>query len=257
MDNQLLHNRNVLVTGAGANIGRSIAIEMAKQGANVFFTDLVAERVQAVRGELGAYAVRLQGYQSDVSRPDDVDTLCRRLAEAGVTIDILVNNVGVHLGANTLLQLTLEDVRASFDTNVFGPLYLTRRLTKCMVEHKITGCIIFISSIHQWELRRLLSYSASKAALGMIIKELAVDLAPFGIRVNGIAPGWVAEDSGGNPRPHRWAMLHGSSIKPCYIGRAAVYLASDYFSKFTTGTVLKIDAGLSLGNHLVYSEMPS
>jgi NAD(P)-dependent dehydrogenase (short-subunit alcohol dehydrogenase family) len=94
-------------------------------------------------------------------------------------------------------------------------------------------------------------YSASKAALGMIIKELAIELAPHNIRVNGIAPGNIKEDEKGNTIPHRYTPLYGSSINPCYIGRAAVYLSSDYYSRYTTGTVIKIDGGLSLYNHLV------
>jgi NAD(P)-dependent dehydrogenase (short-subunit alcohol dehydrogenase family) len=90
----------------------------------------------------------------------------------------------------------------------------------------------------------------------MIIKELAVDLAPYKIRVNGIAPGWVAEDEQKQPLSIEYSLLHNCSISPCYIGRAAVYLASDYFSKFTTGTVLKIDGGTTLYNHRVAQNPP-
>lgn len=90
----------------------------------------------------------------------------------------------------------------------------------------------------------------------MIIQELAVDLAPYGIRVNGIAPAWVAEDEQGHPFSQEYHLLHHSSINPRYIGRAAVYLASDYFSKFTTGTIIKIDAGASLYNYRVAQNPP-
>ncbi len=90
----------------------------------------------------------------------------------------------------------------------------------------------------------------------MIIQELAVDLAPYGIRVNGIAPAWVAEDEQGNPLSQEYHLLHHCSINPRYIGRAAVYLASDYFSKFTTGTIIKIDAGASLYNYRVAQNPP-
>jgi NAD(P)-dependent dehydrogenase (short-subunit alcohol dehydrogenase family) len=120
-----------------------------------------------------------------------------------------------------------------------------------MTDNHISGSIIFITSIHQWTIRRFLSYSSSKATLGMIVKELALELAPYSIRVNGIAPGHVEEDKNGNTITHKYTPLYKSSINPCYIGRAAVYLSSDFFSRFTTGTVLKVDAGLSLYNHLV------
>jgi NAD(P)-dependent dehydrogenase (short-subunit alcohol dehydrogenase family) len=88
----------------------------------------------------------------------------------------------------------------------------------------------------------------------MALMELALRLAPHGIRVNGISPGWVAEDEQGETLASEYAPLNGSSINPRYIGRAAAYLSSDYYSKFTTGTVLTIDAGLSLYNHLVAQE---
>ena len=119
-----------------------------------------------------------------------------------------------------------------------------------MVSNNIPGSILFITSIHQSVPSQWISYSSSKAALRMIIKELAMDLAKHGIRVNGIAPGWVAEDKHGNTRNFSYAPLYGSSINPCYIGRAAVYLSSEYFSKFTTGTVITVDAGLSLHSYL-------
>ena len=76
----------------------------------------------------------------------------------------------------------------------------------------------------------------------MIVKELALDLAPNYIRVNWMAPGWTAEDKHETPLNQRHTPLHYSSINPHYIGRAAVYLASDYFSKFTTGSVIRGEA---------------
>lgn len=250
MDN-LLSGKNVLITGAGRNIGKSIAIEMAKEGANVFFTDIDKERFAQLKQELNGYPVVSKGFISDVSRAEDVDSLCNSLSQDRIKIDILVNNVGIHFGGRTIKDLDLKEWNRVFDTNVFGPMYLTKRISKTMIDNHISGSIIFITSIHQWTIRRFLSYSASKATLGMIVKELALELAPYAITVNGIAPGYIDEDKNGNPIPHKYTPLHKSSINPCYIGRAAVYLSSGFFSRFTTGTVLKIDAGLSLYNHLV------
>lgn len=250
MENLLL-GKNALITGAGRNIGKAIAVEMAKEGANVFFTDIDRERCDQLKRELGGYPVVSKGFISDASRIEDVDSLCGSLLQDRIKIDILVNNVGIHLGARTIRDLDLKEWNRVFDTNVFGPTYLTKRISKTMIDNGISGSIVFITSIHQWTVRRFPSYSASKAALGMIIKELALELAPYNIRVNGIAPGYVEEDKRGKPISHKYTPLYKSSINPCYIGRAAVYLSSDYFSRFTTGTVLKIDAGLSLYNHLV------
>ena len=117
-----------------------------------------------------------------------------------------------------------------------------------MIDNKIKGNIIFISSIHQWYSRGIIDYSATKAAIGMIIKEMAMELAKHEIRVNGIAPGCTKYGEGNELVKHDKTPLYNKSIDPKYIGRAIIYLASDYFSKQTTSTIIKIDGGLSLYN---------
>jgi NAD(P)-dependent dehydrogenase (short-subunit alcohol dehydrogenase family) len=256
-EDHLLSGKNVFITGAGRNVGRGIALEMAKQGANIFFTDIDEARNKKLKHELNRYPVQSRGYVSDISKNADIDSIYNLLAQSKIKVDVLVNNVGIQLETKSLKDLDLAEWHNTYNTNVFGPMYLTKKVSQMMVQHQIQGCIIYITSIHQDILVRWPSYSSSKAALGMVIKELALDLAPYGIRVNGIAPGGVREDEQGNPYPHRNTPLYQSSINPCYIGRAAVYLASDYFSKFTTGTVIKIDAGLSLYNYRVADEPPS
>ncbi|MBD2482579.1 SDR family NAD(P)-dependent oxidoreductase [Planktothrix sp. FACHB-1365] len=256
LDNQLLAGKNILITGAARNIGRSIAIEMAKQGANIFFTDIVEEECLNLEKELNTYHVKVKGFVSDISKPEDIDYLYSILDENKIVIDILVNNVGIQFETMGINNLNLEEWQKTFQTNIFGPMYLTKLISKMMVSNSIQGSIIFLTSIHGEILVRWPSYSSSKAALGMIIKELALEFAPYEIRVNGIAPGWVAADERGNPLHHKYNLLHQCSIAPCYIGRAAVYLASDYFSKFTTGTVLKIDGGATLYSYRVAQSPP-
>ncbi|HEY9302210.1 MAG TPA: SDR family oxidoreductase [Phormidium sp.] len=256
LNNQLLAGKNVLITGAGRNIGRSIAVEMAKQGANIFFTDIVEERCTNLQKKLNEYQIESKGFLYDISKTEESDDLYSLLKNYKINIDILVNNVGIKFEKTDIKNLDLGEWQKTFNTNVFGPMYLTKLISQMMVTNNIQGSIIFITSMHQWEIARWPSYSSSKAAIGMIIQELAVELAPSKIRVNGLAPGWVAEDEQGNPFTHRYSPLNNSSINPHYIGRAAVYLASDYFSKFTTGTVIKIDAGLSLYNHRVAENPP-
>ena len=229
---------------------------MAKQGANIFFTDILKEGCANLEKELSTYPVKTRGFVSDISKSEDIDCLYNILIENQITIDILVNNVGIQFETIGINNLDLGEWQQTFQTNIFGPMYLTKLISQMMVSHSIQGSIIFMTSIHQQEVILWPSYSSSKAALGMIIKELAVDLAPHGIRVNGIAPAWVAENEQGHPFTHKYHLLHNTSINPCYIGRAAVYLASDYFSKFTTGTILKIDAGVSLYNYRVDENQP-
>lgn len=256
MDNALLSGKNVLITGAGRNIGRSIAHEMARQGANIFFTDIDAQRLESLKKELAGYKIGSKGFVSDVSDTKDIDALCAVLKNDGIEIDILVNNAGIqHEDATGIKKLELQEWIQTFRTNVFGPVYLTKAISQTMIGRNTAGSIIFITSIHDSIIRLIPSYSASKAALTMIVKELALEFAHHGIRINGIAPGWVAEDQHGNTYNHGSVPLRHSSINPHYIGRTAVYLASDYFSRFTTGSIIKIDAGSSLQNFVSLPEI--
>jgi NAD(P)-dependent dehydrogenase (short-subunit alcohol dehydrogenase family) len=255
MDNKLLAGKNALVTGSGRNIGRGIALEMAQQGANIFFTDIDKERCIKLEQELKEYGVRSKGFVSDISKTEDIDALYNFLVNDKIGIDILVNNVGTQFEKDDLQNLDLTEWHKTFNTNVFGPIYLTKLISQMMVSSNIQGCILFITSIHQFVPGKWICYSATKGALGMIVKELSLDLASHRIRVNGIAPGYVSEDEQGIPFSFKYAPLHKTTINPCYIGRAAVYLASDYFSKFTTGTILKIDAGLSLFHYQIVHDL--
>lgn len=252
--NKLLTGKTALVTGAAGIIGTEICLELAEAGANIVSTEISEKNLRSLEKAMKPYSVGFRSYVSDVSNPEESDALCDSLDREKINVDILVNNAALKNGS-PLGESNFEEWRKTFDTNVLGPVYLTRQTSKMMIKRGTAGSVIFITSIHQWIIRRLPNYSASKAALGMIVKELALDLAPHHIRVNGIAPGYVASDREGKELSHRYTPLYKSSVHPRYIGRAAVYLAADYYSRFTTGAVLKIDAGLSLYDHLV-DQMP-
>jgi NAD(P)-dependent dehydrogenase (short-subunit alcohol dehydrogenase family) len=257
-DPELLRGNTVLVTGAGRNIGRAIALEMARHGATVIAVDMDAERLRGVQAELAGLAKSSAAYQVDMSDLGEIDSFCERMRGHSVQVDALINNVGIGDNAHALQDLDVERWRSQFDTNVFGPLHLTRQIVQSMVDGGRTGSVLFITSIHQEVLSRNPAYSASKAALGMIVRELAVELSPTGIRVNGLAPGWTREsDNPSRPGHQDYVLLTGSPIPPRYIGRAAVYLTADYFSLYTTGSVLTIDAGLCLHTYRTAEVPPS
>jgi NAD(P)-dependent dehydrogenase (short-subunit alcohol dehydrogenase family) len=247
----LLSKKNVLITGAGKNIGKSIAIEMAKQGANIYITDLEEGLLKNTETELNIYPVEIKSYAFDITIPNNIDNFSRIMEREKTNFDILINNVGISDIGKRGNQLDRTRWHRIFNTNLFGPIYLTKKISETMIKKKIQGSILFITSIHQWLICGCASYSASKAAIGMLIKELSMELAAHNIRVNGIAPGYIGSDKNGRSIPHRYTPLNRVSINPSYIGKAAVYLSCDYFSKYTTGSILKIDAGLSLYNHLV------
>lgn len=237
---RLLAGRKVLVTGAGRNIGRSIAMELLAHGAAVYCTEVDPDRCAALETDLAQAGGLSKVYRADIAKTSDTDAILKDLAACNVAIDLLVNNVGV----------VIDDFSASFATNVIGPVHLTDRIAKAMIDRKIAGSILFLSSIHQDTVfTRTRAYAPTKAAIAMLIKQLAVELAPHRIRVNGIAPGDVRLDEQGQVIVYGYTPLEGTSIPPQYIARAAVYLSADHFSRYTTGTILTIDAGLSLFNY--------
>jgi len=247
--NTFLHGKTILITGAAKNIGKSIVIESANAGAkHIIAVDIDKNGLEALKEELQGLSPLLYCYECDISKTDEIEKLIELISQQALCIDILVNNAGIQK-TNTK-EFKRQDWQDTFDTNVFGPMLLTSKITSLMKKNKLKGSVIFITSIHQWTVRRYASYSASKSALGMIVQELAADLASDGIRVNGVAPGWISLNADEQPRFQEEALLHQQSIPPCYIARAVVYLAADYFSHHTTGTILKVDAGLSLYNHL-------
>lgn len=239
----LLAGRSALVTGAGRNIGRAIALEMAREGAMVVFTERDADRAARLEQDLAGLGAPCRGFLLDASDVEQGRLLCSELEAAGIVTDVLVNNAALQV-ERTFAELEPGDWRRSFEANVVGPLELSRRVARNLTAAGRPGSILFVTSTHQWEPAYWPAYSSSKAALGMLIRELAADLAPRGIRVNGVAPGWVTEER----RTSHHSLLHGTTIDPVYVGRAAVALSSEHVSRYTTGAVLVVDAGLSLIN---------
>lgn len=248
LDNKLLSGKNILITGAGPMVGSGIAIELARQGANIYFTDINEKRCISLEHKLRNYQTVFKSFVADITNPEDSDRLIDYFSANKINIDVLVNNVGINLELERkgLSGFDIDKCKKTYETNVFGSIYLTKRIVRKMIDKDIKGNIIFTTSIHQelpgfWPI-----YSSSKSALIMLIKELATELANKGIRVNGIAPGMTKTDGQGNTFYSSKNILHKTSIEPSYIGRSTVYLASDYFSKYTTGIILKIDAGQTL-----------
>jgi NAD(P)-dependent dehydrogenase (short-subunit alcohol dehydrogenase family) len=254
---QLLAGKTALITGGGRNIGRAIALEMAQQGAHIVVLEKDVVACDRLQPQVEALGVTYRAFAIDITDAAAVTDMVATLKTQQIQIDILVNNVGITPNVIGLNSLAGNHFRDLFEINVFSPLALTYQIVQGMIQANVPGVVLFITSIHQTEIARWIAYSSSKAALKMAVQELALDLSAHGIRVNGIAPGAIAEDEQGHPHPHSYTPLGQSSINPGYIGRAAVYLASDYFSRHTTGTTLTIDGGLSLYHYRAMQHPPS
>jgi len=254
MDLQL-KGKIALVTGAARGIGRGIALSLAQEGARVCVNyvnraDAAEEVVTCIREGGGeAFAI-----QADVGRYDEVERLVRSSLEHFGRIDILVNNAGI-VSRKPILEIPLEEWDRVVHTNFYGCFYCSRLVSQHMVARGNGGKIISISSIHGRVAKAGMGpYCATKAAIDVFSKQLAVELAPHRINVNVVASGTITTDINiplyKSSRPEdvalREAVLKrvpwGVIGEPEDIGRAVAFLASDA-ARYITGAVLYVDGG--------------
>lgn len=239
-----LQDKIVIITGAARGIGRGIAKAMAREGASIVVADIDPSPFEDVRADLEQFGGQVLLVPCDVRDYDDTTDLVDRTIEQFGRIDILVNNAGMSAG-KTLMELSREEVVQVFNTNLIGPFFLTQKVVGVMIEKQISGSILFTTSTHSQVTMLRPAYSSSKAALEMFIKDAALELAEYGIRVNGVAPGaidiWNLDDKSSQHVP---AGFLGS---PDDIGNALVFLASEK-SGYITGQTIVVDGAFSLAH---------
>jgi NAD(P)-dependent dehydrogenase (short-subunit alcohol dehydrogenase family) len=243
-----LKGKVVLVTGAAGGNGAAIAAGMAREGAIVAFADLNQEGA-----EICAQAVRDAGFQGlamhfDVASATSVNEGVKTLVEKYGRIDVLVNNAGI-LTRNPFLEVTEEEWDKVMAVNAKSVFLCSQAVGRQMARQK-SGSIINISSFSaSIALPNTVHYGASKGAVAMTTKHMALDLAEYGIRVNAIAPGVIETDMNRDrlavPAQRAAAMqriLVGRLGRPEDLVGAAVYLASEE-SGYVTGSTITIDGG--------------
>jgi glucose 1-dehydrogenase len=155
-----------------------------------------------------------------------------------------VNNAGINTPPpRSILEVSPDSYDRVLHTNLRGSFFLTQYMAQKMIEHKTQGSILFTSSTHARIISMQPAYSASKAAIEMLVRELAVDLAQYGIRVNAVAPGSIAI-RGEVERRTQFVPLGFRGV-PADIAHAMIFLASKYAS-YITGQTLTVDGGFSL-----------
>jgi len=245
-----LTGKKAVVTGGGKGLGLAISAALIKAGAQVYITGRDEVALQQAAGDLGSncsYAV------FDLSALDTIPSFALRLEKDFGSVDILVNNAGINLKKD-FLELTDEDFDRIIKTNQYAVFALTREIAKQMVPRK-TGSIVMISSMaSQYGIPKVVAYSASKSAVEGMTRAMAVELSPLGIRVNCIAPGFIATEMSAralnNDKERMNKVLSRTPMaklgQPSDIGNAVVYLCSDEAS-YVTGVVLPVDGGNSIG----------
>lgn len=245
-----LDGRLALVTGSSAGIGLSIARALAQAGAALVVNGRDQDRLRAAELSLRAEGHTVHASAFDVCDLDGVEAAVERIEREIGPIDILVGNAGITRRA-PFHEQAAEDWRAVLRTNVDGLFVVGQAVARRMVPRR-RGCIINICSVMS-ELGRpgTAAYTTSKGAAKMLTKAMAVDLAPHGLRVNGIGPGYFRTDItaklAADPAFNAWLMNRTPARRWGELedlGGAAVFLASDA-SAYVNGHILYVDGGVT------------
>ena len=240
-----------VVTGGNRGIGRALATALAEAGSDIVLLVRDREGTPAAVTELEALGVSVLAVTADVTQPAQVqgalDEVLSRLGQ----VDVLVNNAGtcIHRPA---LEVTEEEWRFVMDVNVDGVWHCSQAFGRHMVAQR-SGVIVNIGSISgqivnrpQWQP----AYNASKAAVHQLTKSLAAEWAPYGVRVNALAPGYIKTEMAPVDEPQfRQHWIEDAPMRryavPAELGPSVVFLASDA-SSFMTGSVLVVDGGYTI-----------
>ena len=239
--------QSAIVTGAAHGIGLAIAQQLHEAGAKVIALDKDEARLAAAFEDAGHTLL-----VADVGLDDPVALGDRIVAEHGL-VRLIVNNVGITT-PHHFLDLEPNDFDAVFSANLRGPWFLTRQLVRPLVASGAGGSIVFVTSVHDTHIRMNPHYSASKAAVATLAKELAHELAPHRIRVNVVAPGWIRTEARVDPHDAEALVRRipiGRSGDPAEVASLALSLLSDRRSSYVTGARIPVDGGLSLHTWLM------
>lgn len=247
---KLLEGKTAIVTGAARGIGKSIAIELAKAGANIAFTDLsINENALATEKELTDLGVKAKGYASDASKYDQTHEVVAEIAKDFGSIDILVNNAGITKDT-LLMRMTEEMWDAVINVNLKSAFNFTKAVQPVMLKQR-SGSIINMSSVVGVSGNAgQANYSASKAGMIGLTKSVAKEVGSRGIRCNAIAPGFIITemtDKLSDEVKKQWAanipMRRGGT--PEDVAKTTLYLASD-LSGYVTGQVIHVCGGMNM-----------
>jgi 3-oxoacyl-[acyl-carrier protein] reductase len=255
-----LSGKVALVTGAGNGIGQAIAERFAAEGASVVALDLEAESVASAVERINANGGHAEAVAGDIAKRDDVARAASRCVERFGGLDILAANAGI-ADAQPLLEIDERSWRRIIDVNLTGTFFCIQEAARVMIPAR-KGAIVVTASTNAFYVEtNMAHYNASKGGVVALVRSAALDLGPYGIRVNAIEPSmvktraaFITEDPVGGPEYLKRVPL-GRFAETSEIASTVAFLASDDAS-YITGETIILDGGLTLGVHLPLPEEP-
>jgi len=244
-----LAGQAAIVTGGGAGIGLAIARTLAQAGADVAVPDFNGPASEAAAAELQGLGVRALAFQADVADPARMDQVAAATVEAFGGVHILINNAGITRD-NLLLRMTPDQWDAVIRTNLTGTYVATHAVLRQMVKQRAGSIVSIASVIGLMGNPGQANYAASKGGIIAFTKSIAREVASRGVRVNAIAPGYIATDMTARlPEEVRQAILKTIPIPrmgtPDDVARAVRFLCSED-AAYITGVCLRVDGGLAI-----------
>ena len=246
-----LSGRVAIVTGGNRGIGRGIALGLAGAGADVAILGRDEERNGCVRAEIEALGVRSLAVQVDLTDRTALPPAFARVEHDLGRVGILVNNAGVARLSGGVLEESAESWDTVLATQLHA-VFLLSKLAAASMRDANRGKIINIGSIYSYFGSSVIpSYGAAKGAVLQLTRSMAIELAPFNIQVNLIAPGWIETEMTQDVRTSSWndeILMRTPAARwgqPEDIAGTAVYLAS-HASDFVTGTAIFVDGGYAI-----------
>jgi 3-oxoacyl-[acyl-carrier protein] reductase len=245
---ELLKGKNAVITGAARGIGKTIAIEFARQGANVAISDLkMDENLQSTAKQVEELGVKVLAYASDASDFDASQEFIDKVVEEFGGVDILVNNAGITRD-NLLMRMSEADFDLVMNVNLKSVFNLTKAVQRVMLKQR-SGSIINMASIVGLEGNAgQANYAASKSGIIGFTKSVAQELGSRNIRCNAVAPGFIVTEMTGQLTDEvREAWIKEIPLKregtPEDVAKTCIFLACD-LSEYVTGQVLSVDGGM-------------